>query len=332
MDCWLGDASFYEDRVKAHADLAKEPKWKGKVHPLIGFDPVRQHATRQAFGKGKDHLEQVRKAVEEDGFLGVKVYPPMGFRPARNAEYYGTDARIRRPDGHPVRCKLARDDPSVPVDMTGADLDAAMEQLFDYCIEADVPVMAHCTHHGAEASRGRGYHSDPRFWRTVLTMKNGRYRQLRLNLAHFGGDEGRPSFQPGAVSLAAEFPNVYGDVGAHDLVNPGSPSATSYAYEMRSALEEGVDWRPKILFGTDWHTTYVNASPRAYPGRYFSFFDKELSGGSSAVQSAFRGRNALRFLGLDSSAPNNSGRRRLAAFYKNNNLFTLLGDDKPVWW
>jgi hypothetical protein len=29
------------------------------------------------------------------------------------------------------------------VDMTGADLDAAMEQLFDYRIEADVPVMAH---------------------------------------------------------------------------------------------------------------------------------------------------------------------------------------------
>ena len=163
-------------------------------------------------------------------------------------------------------------------------------------------------------------------------MRNGRYRQLRLNLAHFGGDEGRPSFQPGAVSLAAEFPNVYGDVGAHDLVNPGSPSATSYAYEMRSALEEGVDWRPKILFGTDWHTTYVNASPRAYPGRYFAFFDKELSGGSSAVQAAFRGRNALRFLGLDSTAPNNSGRRRLAAFYKADSLFTLLGDDKPVWW
>jgi hypothetical protein len=52
---------------------------------------------------------------------------------------------------------------------------------------------------------------------------------------------------------------------------------------------------------------------------------------AAEVIAGFRGRYALRFLGLDSSAPNNSGRKRLASFYKNNNLFRLLGDDKPVW-
>ncbi len=61
MDCWLGDASFYDDRVKAHADIAgrKDKERRGRIHPLIGFDPVRQYATRNAFGVGKDHLSQV---------------------------------------------------------------------------------------------------------------------------------------------------------------------------------------------------------------------------------------------------------------------------------
>ncbi|MGE0456105.1 MAG: amidohydrolase family protein [Vicinamibacteria bacterium] len=328
MDCWLGDASFYDDRVAEHGALAREDKFKGRVHPIVGFDPVRQHATRLAFGAGKDHLEQVRKAVEEDGFVGVKVYPPMGYRPARNAEYYKGGAKVRRPDGKPVRCKLAKNDKSVEVDMTGADLDEAMDQLFKYCVAADVPVMAHCTHHGAEASRGRGYHSDPRFWRTVLTKFNA----LRLNLGHFGGDTGRPSFLPGAVQLAVDFPNVYGDVGAHDLVNPGARSAESYSYEMNSAREEGLDWRKKIMFGTDWHTTYVQASPGAYVGRYLKFFDEELSGGDASVKTDFRSANALRFLGLARTAPNNATRKRLEAFYKKHELFKLDGADAPAWW
>ncbi len=122
------------------------------------------------------------------------------------------------------------------------------------------------------------------------------------------------------------------DLEAAEAASPGAESAESYSYEMNSALEEGLDWRKKIMFGTDWHTTYVEASPGAYPGRYLKFFDEELSGGDTSVKTDFRSSNALRFLGLDKTAPNNATRKRIEGFYKKHGLFTLQGTDVPAWW
>jgi predicted TIM-barrel fold metal-dependent hydrolase len=349
MDCWLGDATFYDSRVEDHAALALQKKKdkRGKMLPLIGFDPVRQFATRQAFGDGKDHLAQVRKAIETQGFVGVKVYPPMGFRPTRNAWAYPPGTTVLRPDKTPVRCRLREDEPSQPVSLGGADLDTAMHQLFEYCIAEDVPVMAHCTSHGAESAKFRGYNSDPRHWRELLTMDGGRFEELRLNLSHLGGDTQRPGFADEAIRVVAEFPNVYSDVGAHHLVWEDPPArGVSWAYELMSALEERRDWTRSLMLGSDWHTIFVEASPGIYLRNYLAFYDAlsgdidtraavvgfPLSSDDDATRrESFRGRAALRFLGLDEAAPGKN-RARVEKFYKDNGIFTMTGADKPAWW
>jgi predicted TIM-barrel fold metal-dependent hydrolase len=350
MDCWLGDASFYDDRVQDHAELAlsKDKDRRGRIHPIVGFDPVRQHATRTVFGEGQDHLAQVERAIEEQGFVGVKVYPPMGFRATRNDWVYPAGSIVSRPNLAPVACKLAPDATSKPVSMTGTDLDRAMLQLFDYCIAEDVPVMAHCTSHGAEAAKGRGYNADARFWKHLLQMDNGRYANLRLNLSHVGGDSHRPSFLDGVLELMVTFPNVYADVGAHALVwEDGEPYRDSFSYELISALEEDRDWTRRVMLGSDWHTIYVEASPSIYLHKYMEFFDqlsaaidaqstkigKPLSQDDDPTRRAnFRGLSALRFLGLDRGHADGKARKRLEAFYLDNGIFTLKNGDQPAWW
>jgi predicted TIM-barrel fold metal-dependent hydrolase len=350
MDCWLGDASFYDDRLQDHAELAllEDRDRRGRLHPIVGFDPVRQHATRSVFGEGNDHLAQVKRAIEEQGFVGVKVYPPMGFRPTRNSWLYPPGRPVSRPNGEPVACKLAANEASRPVSLSGADLDRAMLELFDYCIAEDVPVMAHCTSHGAEAKKRGGYNADPRHWKNLLEMDGGRYSNLRVNLSHLGGDSHRPSFHECVIELLATHPNVYADVGAHALVWAGGKDyRASFSYELVSALEEGRDWTRKAMLGSDWHTIFVEASPGIYLREYMSFFDelsgvidrqavdvgKPLCADDDATRRAnFRGLSALRFLGLDRDHPDSKARKRLAAFYRKNGLFTLQNGDQPAWW
>jgi predicted TIM-barrel fold metal-dependent hydrolase len=350
MDCWLGDASFYDDRLQDHAQLAllKDKDRRGRLHPIVGFDPVRQHATRTVFGEGSDHLAQVKRAIEEQGFVGVKVYPPMGFRPTRNHWLYPPGRPVSRPNGEPVACKLAPDEESKPVSLTGADLDRAMLELFDYCVAEDVPVMAHCTSHGAEAKKRGGYNADPRHWKNLLELDGGHYAKLRINLSHLGGDSHRPSFHDCVIELLASHPNVYADVGAHALVwEGGKDYRASFSYELVSALEEGRDWTRKAMLGSDWHTIYVESSPGIYLREYMKFFDelsaaidqqsadigKALSPDDDATRRAnFRGLSALRFLGLDRDHPGSKARKRLEKFYRDNGIFTLENGDQPAWW
>jgi predicted TIM-barrel fold metal-dependent hydrolase len=221
-----------------------------------------------------------------------------------------------------------------------------MLQLFEYCIAEDVPVMAHCTSHGAESAKYRGYNSDPRHWRELLTMQGGRFANLRLNLGHLGGDSHRPSFHDEAIRVVVEFPNVYADVGAHHLVWEDSPRGVSWAYELMGALEEKRDWTRRLMLGSDWHTIYVEASPGIYLRNYLAFFDAlsvDIDARSAVVgfalsadddatrRESFRGRAALRFLGLDAGAPGKN-RARVEKFYQDNGIFSMVGADKPSWW
>jgi predicted TIM-barrel fold metal-dependent hydrolase len=199
-----------------------------------------------------------------------------------------------------------------------------MGELFKYCAQNDVPVMAHCTPTGAESGPGRGLDSDPRYWRRLLS--NPALSALRLNLAHFGSDTGRPDFVQTIGSLMRDFPNVYADVGAHDLVE-SSGSQRTFAYELQALLDDGYDWTKRIMLGTDWHTILRLQRPSEYIDRYLDFFESHFGIG---LRSNFQARNALTFLGLDATNPG-ANRQRLDNFYK-----TVIYKGQPVeypnWW
>jgi len=55
------------------------------IHPFIAYDPWRG-AVDLAAGRSDEALQEVQDAILYQGAIGVKLYPPMGFRPSFN--YY----------------------------------------------------------------------------------------------------------------------------------------------------------------------------------------------------------------------------------------------------
>ncbi|HLA77205.1 MAG TPA: hypothetical protein VJU18_06470 [Vicinamibacteria bacterium] len=85
MENWLDDTpkTKFETQVKAMRQLTIDQR--GLVHPLIAFDPKRQLDAGAS-------LTIVKDGILEGGFVGVKVYPPMGYQPIGNGEFTGGSA------------------------------------------------------------------------------------------------------------------------------------------------------------------------------------------------------------------------------------------------
>jgi hypothetical protein len=54
-----------------------------QVHPFVCFDPLRQLNDVKT-GSIRTAFDLIKLAVTDYGFIGVKVYPPMGWRPTGN--------------------------------------------------------------------------------------------------------------------------------------------------------------------------------------------------------------------------------------------------------
>jgi hypothetical protein len=97
----------------------------GEVLPLLAFDPRRQaDRARDVAGGEASPLEMVEDCLRRGCFIGLKLYPPMGYRPANNAER----------DATPNEDWWAG---------LGRAMDAVFDTLFQRCIKAELPVMAH---------------------------------------------------------------------------------------------------------------------------------------------------------------------------------------------
>jgi len=172
---------------------------------------------------------EFRRCVEELGFRGLKLYTRLGYAP-----------------DHPV----------------------LMREVYPLCVERNIPVMAHCSRGGVYGSGWKGDRGDavtePRAWVPVLEA----FPDLRLCLAHFGGDEDwraylTDGFDPEdpkargrnwvcqiADMLREEgrYPGLYTDI-----------SYTIFKFQEYSALLrlylEDTRIREKVLFGSDFYMT-----------------------------------------------------------------------------
>ncbi|MBI5165253.1 MAG: amidohydrolase family protein [Magnetospirillum sp.] len=136
----MGYGAPLDDINSQHEELAAlSQKTGGRVLPFVHFDPRRPNA-----------LACIRYWIEERNFKGVKIYPPLGYRP------------------------------------TAPELDP----IFAYCAENDVPVMTHCSgatvrakRYAADIARAAKL-AAPLGYQEILD----KYPNLRLCLAHFGGE------------------------------------------------------------------------------------------------------------------------------------------------
>ncbi|WP_347266456.1 amidohydrolase family protein [Paracoccus sp. (in: a-proteobacteria)] len=162
LEHWLDSAradarwmSPLDDQIALMSHLARDRR-DALVLNFAPFCPLR------AVVEGPATLRRVQAAVLEQGFAGVKLYPPMGFRASCN-DGIGF--------GH-TRHKTG---------VSGRQIDAELQRLYAWCAEAEVPIQAHANDSMA-AGRGTGAYASPVYWPQVLA----RYPGLRLNLSHAG--------------------------------------------------------------------------------------------------------------------------------------------------
>jgi predicted TIM-barrel fold metal-dependent hydrolase len=292
-----------------------------RFHPFVAFDPRRDleagrpeptravAAPTTAGSGGTDGgplgapmlpsaatpaLELVRYAIESAGFLGVKLYPPVGFAPIDNVR---------------LRAHLP----------FAARLDGALWELYGYCQTAEVPIT---THASAANEYGLGLHTlvAPEHWRPVLERVPG----LRLNLGHFGHDygvaaRGAPKETAGAwvyqaAALIEHYPNVYADLSNSPLVYDAA-----YASRLIVLLADVIARYPKVkrrlMYGSDWWLSGLDPDAEAAVGKFRSTFADLFSPEEVAD---LMGRNALRFLGFldDAGRPRvGASAARLRRFY-----------------
>ncbi len=166
------------------------------VHPFVPYDPWRG-AVDLAAGRVDEALRWVRNAVLRQGAIGVKLYPPMGFRATGNAEL---DGRQRTKDpGQPVLAdgglpqfpqeyrraiRQAMGGEDHPTKGPGYWLDQALDGLYRWCDINGVALMAHTgPSHSSNGEPEYLCRAEPMFWRQVLTD----HPTLRINMGHFGG-------------------------------------------------------------------------------------------------------------------------------------------------
>ncbi|CAN7664330.1 amidohydrolase family protein [Ensifer adhaerens] len=268
------------------------------MHSFVGFDPHREAQKRGS------SLENVRYAIMEKGFIGVKIYPPMGFKAWGNA------------------------DPAI---------DAALKRLYDWCRDNSVPIMAHAEN-SIGAGCGYGNMASPAYWKKLLDTN--RYNDLRINLAHFGAfDEViRPGAPTGVMVSCAQDkfsgpptwediigktighgrrPNLFADLSyLSELVTDNTPGLHE---KIRALLDKWLrDYDPDarhLMFGTDWSMMALEKDYNAYVPRIAQQL-KEANVSEEDQQNIFW-KNASRYLGLDRPGPT---RQRLATYCRKRGL------------
>lgn len=284
------------DQVETMAELARRTEDLLLLN-FIGFCPIRAALDRRA---RRDPLTLLKHAVELRGFAGVKVYPPLGFLPAGNSPMaqFGGRSGMR---------------------VSGAELNAALDELYNWCAANAVPIKAHAANSNA-AGPCTGRNASPANWTSVLT----RHPDLRLNLSHFGGfretenldacsDLGDRDWEDLFADLIGRFPGVYGDLGFWTEAYKDDIAEHARIQErVRALLRRVPAIQARLMFGTDW--VMLGREPR-HP-EYVSAVRAAVISAGLDTEAVFS-RNALDFLGLTGDT---AQRRRLARFFGDGRL------------
>ncbi len=242
---------------------------QGRILPFYAFDPRSEISE-------PDPLHRLRTAIEEQGFAGVKLYPPLGYAPCKNEDH---------------------------------QINRALKLLYHYCSytsrgdirQSPIPISTHCSWCAGAYSNipvpgvwNKKYYyrglASPKYWKAVLEE----FPMLKINLSHFGGlgewealvlrrSPKRCWIDP-ICNLIKEYENVYTDVSFLGL--PTTKLASRY-YELLSSKIQGAE--EKVLMGSDWYMSQAQCSLPDYWTAYIKLLSPHLF-------SMMTADNAIRFL------------------------------------
>jgi hypothetical protein len=316
---WLNDEYDVKlaDQVKVMERISRRPKLV-RVHGYAPFDPLREALHRRSGSTVESALDIAKDAVGERGFIGVKLYPTMGFLPLGNSDLLAKD--------FPPHLRQA-----FPGHALGEALDGVLRDLYAWCKVEEVPIMAHCSDsYGADPSYTvRG---SPESWNAALKD----YPGLRLNLAHFNDfDKGfatknhpmpklSETWEWKMAKLIQDHPTslVFADLSYSRRVLLGrDDNERKEVVRMLTAVKgEFSLLSSRLLFGTDWTLYGQEAAfvPFGHGGQYAEkvrqllidakFSELEIDG--------IMFMNVGKLLGLDQVQSQTGNRIRLKQFYR----------------
>lgn len=298
-------------------------KQKGRFHAFVPFDPARELAFKgglnnpdgQKEEKGAFHL--MKEAIEKKGFIGVKLYNSLGYRPLGNQD-----------DQAPLyHQRVAVRNGKIPYLFPGEAYDTEMRRLYGYCEENGVPITAHCLMNGIEAYPKASKHfGAARLWEPVLND----YKHLKLNLAHFGwnlvsghGYDRHENWMKDICDMMGTYENLYADVAHLDVVSRFSRPDFENAFKRIPAdfPDTAGHIKKRVLYGSDWHVLRRVKHHEEFLKNFIKVMHSTRFYKDGEMD-AFLGGNAMSFLGL---LPGNKNRNRLETFYKK------YGIDPPKW-
>jgi predicted TIM-barrel fold metal-dependent hydrolase len=265
----------------------------GHVHPFFPFDPWKESLSPES---PDGSLYWVKKAIMEHGFIGVKMYPPMGFSAIGNSDhkFYGMTKK--------QSAKF------------GQSLDKALWSLYDWCQEHDVPIMVHCNN-SQETKEGYGLRADPDYWKGVLS----KYKNLRVNLGHFGGlDDRTKSGWPWKIgALMTKYKYVFADVSHYTDIKNVNDQKILMKWLNDPFFRTYPKAKKRIMFGTDWIMLARTEAAEEFFTNFSEAYNAKFTDDDTAD---FLGGNAADFLGLRSGGKGGKNRDRLEEFYKKHNI------------
>lgn len=313
-DRWLGEnvvRSPLRDQMEVMDRISRRPSGPA-VHGYFGYDPLREVYFRRGV-KPENALDLARRALVDHGFIGIKLYPPMGFRALNNAGRYH---------------QRNLDQLGISEATLSAELDQALISIYDLCVELDAPILAHASPSNSSGRDDFANRADPHYWLPVFE----KYRQqnLRVCLAHFGGFDAQSA---GAKTTALPQASWEWVLGQQFRDHPDQPVFADLSYfseilstdqatrkRVAAALKEfRREFDPTmshLVFGTDWIMLGQEAGYKTYIKEVDRFLRDDCDFNEEARDRFFRG-NALQFLPL---APGSVGHHRLLAYYERHNL------------
>jgi len=287
----------------------------GLIHPFVAFDPARELAYRKGMANPDGvtevygSLNLVKDAVERLGFIGVKVFNALGYKPFKNAL---TDDKRRKIALHKKKYVFK-----------GEEYDEVLAEFYDYCLVNQVPITTHCNMDGTESYPDASFDfGHALLWRDVLGQQ--RWAKLRVNLGHFGwnkkqGHHGPRSWVQDICRMLEDYENLYTDVSHHEVMSQTEDFKVACKDLIASKGFEAI--KKKLLYGVDWPVIKRSPGFENFKELYTAILEHGNLFDPGELADFFGG-NAVRFLGLDE---NGVARQRLRAFYEEESI------DPPGW-
>lgn len=197
------DNGQFERQLKDTSDMVLA--YPGRIFPFIAVNPNRPN-----------YMQIMERALNGMGFVGVKLYPSLGYK-------------IDSPD---------------------------MYSVYSYCEERQIPILMHCSKGGFKHSDPYTDYSSPKHWETILkNHKNLKicFGHFGGDEFHAGLPEldDTPPWGPMILKLMEYYPHVYADIAYHTAPMDGHKAEDTYFENLKGYLES-MKYKDRILWGSDY--------------------------------------------------------------------------------